>query len=180
MDKSNFKKLALMGMAGGMLLASQSPLSGTIINEANVMLGGSCGSKGCGGGNRSDKNKKTGADLGSNGCGGSSNANKSRYTADAQTDIQKQQQAKYGSDKAMSESELMSKLSDEGKALYRGLDADGKAYAQKIANQYQDKNKAVKVAAQEQAMKRGNSMNRSSNQMQMQQGSSQGYNSQGY
>jgi len=50
MDKSNFKKLALMGMAGGMLFASQTPVDANI-SDSGITLAAGCGGagKGCGG-----------------------------------------------------------------------------------------------------------------------------------
>lgn len=146
MDKSNFKKLALMGMAGGMLIASQTPMHAEMVDQTQVMLAG-CGSKGC--------NSHSSAN------------NKNRFTADAQTDIQKQQQqAAQQSNRKMTESELMSQLNSEGKELFRGLDPEGKALALDLASKSSDKNQAVKAAAQKMAFKRaqmnqGSSMNQS-------------------
>lgn len=54
------------------------------------------------------------------------------------------------------EAQLLSQLNDEGKAIYRGLDPAGKELAIKLASQQQDKNQAVKMAAQKMAEKRAN------------------------
>lgn len=55
----------------------------------------------------------------------------------------------------MTEKDLMEKLSPEGKTIYQGLDAEGKALALKLANDstYKDKNDAVKAAAKKMADK---------------------------
>lgn len=58
------------------------------------------------------------------------------------------------------ESDLLSQLNEEGKAVYRGLDRSGKEAAIKLASQttspgpFRDKNEAVKVAAQRLAEQR--------------------------
>lgn len=140
MDKSNFKKLALMGMAGGMLLSSQAPISaGEGLESTTLLAGGHCGGKnGCGGSNRGYQGSSCGASRGScggakNSCGGSRNSCAVFNTADANDSMQQQQQRSSG--RIMTENELMSQLNDDGKATYRGLDAEGKALALKLASQ---------------------------------------------
>lgn len=211
MDKSNFKKLALMGMAGGMLLATQSPLSADILNHVELNMGhNGCGGSGngCGGGNGYRQNvddtnyqpsngggngcagrnvnrpsnpnyqsqpsynggsnacngspasrgvapskpQMSNPNMSSNGCGGQRARQRSRYTADAQMEME--QQGTLGHQETKSDVEFMGQLNDQGKAIYRGLDPEGKALAQKLSSQYQDKNKAVKEAAEQRAMKR--------------------------
>lgn len=148
MDKSNFKKLALMGMAGGMLLSSQTQISaGEGLETSTLLAAGHCGGKnGCGGSNRGYQGSSCGAAKSScgasknscgasknscgasrNSCGGRSNSN----TADAQDSYQQ----KRGSGRIMTENELMSQLNEDGKATYRSLDSEGKALALKLASQ---------------------------------------------
>jgi hypothetical protein len=59
----------------------------------------------------------------------------------------------------LSEQELMSQLSAQGKAAFQSLTAEGKALALKLANEYEDKNLAVKAAAAKMAEKRNGAMN---------------------
>jgi hypothetical protein len=48
MDKSNFKKMALMGMAGGILLASQTPVHAeTAQTQPSLMASGCSSYNGC-------------------------------------------------------------------------------------------------------------------------------------
>lgn len=173
MDKSNFKKLALMGMVGGVLVANQVPVEG---NEG-VSMGASMSAHGCGngscGGSKPHASNGSGqsslgggscgskpqpnpqpsnagqGNLGGGSCGSKPQSNAQKYTADASTD------AKYASsNKAMNETELFNQLNEHGKQQYRGLDAEGKALALKLASQTQDKNQAVNEAAQQMALKR--------------------------
>ena len=139
MDKSNFKKLALMGMTGGMLIASQSPAHAeTISSEAQTVLSASCGAGSCG--THSSPKQKNPSSAG---CGGQ-NAPKAgcgsrrpdrSYTADAQADVQSQYQQHQQFGGKMTEGDLLSQLNDEGKAIYRGLDAEGRSLALKLASQ---------------------------------------------
>lgn len=176
MDKSDFKKMALMGMAGGMLLVSQSPVNAEAANNVGVMMAQSCGAHSCSGqpqpptGPRySDRGSCGGANPQPNGprysdrgsCG-APQPNRG-YTAD-NFDDQSRLQSSTSYKKVMTESELMSQLNSEGKTTFQGLDAEGKALALKFANQYDDKNFAVKMAANKMAERRSgvsNDMNTS-------------------
>ncbi|MGZ3632711.1 MAG: hypothetical protein ACXVAJ_00050 [Parachlamydiaceae bacterium] len=59
----------------------------------------------------------------------------------------------------LSEQELMNQLSAQGKATFQSLTAEGKALALKLANEYEDKNLAVKAAAAKMAEKRNGAIN---------------------
>lgn len=170
MDKSKFKKLAVMGMAGGLLLSAQSQVNATDIDAIETVVAhSSCGNGTCSG-------KKAPQDRhGDN-----------SYSADSDRPVQ------YANGKkAMNEAELMSKLDSEGKRTYQSLDAEGKALALKLASQeckgkndcaglnacdtsentcagkgsckgkspssFKDKNDAVKVASKKMAEKRAKS-----------------------
>lgn len=133
MDKSNFKKMALMGMASGMLLASQSPVNAETSNNVGVMMAHSCGS-GCGGSRGQQQGYHGGGGgscnsyRGGNGC--SSYKNSPNYVAE--NDDRNYSQS---SQETLTESDLESQLNSEGKAIFRGLDPQGKALALKLATQ---------------------------------------------
>lgn len=152
MKKSNFQKLALMGIVGGTLVA-QAPVAATEATtntpKGTTIAGGCHGSGNCSG------QHPTYPISGGSSCGGKPQPrqyNEPRYTADANMDM--------NSGRMMSESELMSQLNENGKTTYRNLDAEGKALALKFAGQsnFQDKNDAVRAAADQIAQKRA-SMN---------------------
>lgn len=168
MEKPNFKKIALLGMAGGMLIVSQAPVAANTTDETGTMLA-KCGSKSCGGyrANQQGFNNNTAYE----------NPSDSRTTTTTTT-----------TKKTMSETELMSQLNSEGKSTYQNLSSEGKALAMKLAYQdckgkndckglnscktannscagqggcqgtspgsFKDKNVAVKVAAKKMAEKR--------------------------
>lgn len=179
MDKSNFKKLALLGLAGGLLISTQTNANENVESNtgSEIFLAAGCGA---------------------HGCGGSSNKN-TQYTAEADRGTMDQQKGAMQKDmqksmshsaKPMSENELMSQLNANGKTKYQSLDAEGKALAQKLASGscngnneckgmsgcktaknadcagknsckgtgtalFKDKNEAVKVAAKKMEEKRG-------------------------
>ncbi|MBA3956959.1 MAG: hypothetical protein H0X51_00995 [Parachlamydiaceae bacterium] len=136
MSKPNFKKVALMGMASGMLLASQTLAAHS--GSGTTVAAGSCGSK-CGGSNRSTNTRDYtgptshgcgGASSNSTGCGGHNRngGNTRNYTADEPTVISTTK-------KAMTESELRAQLNAETKTVFDNLSPEGKALALKLANQ---------------------------------------------
>lgn len=168
MDKKDFKKLALLGLAGGVVLASQGTVQanqGTLSDNQGVVLAAGCGAKGC--------NNETGIKP--------SRAGKN-FIADAD------EAAKADAGQLMTEDQLMSQLNDQGKQQYKSLTPEGKAMAIKLASRsckgtndckgqnsckaddhscagkgscagssqcsFKDKNTAVKVAAQLQSEKR--------------------------
>lgn len=174
MNKSNFKKLALMGMVGGALVATQAPAEAAEGITTNVQLAGhSCSS--CANKSRPATNANGCASKGgcanktapnANGCASKSSgcANKSSgcanrgngrgYTADASTEM-KDATAR----RIWTESELLNHLNDSGKAAYRNLTPEGKALALKLASteQFHDKNEAVKAAERQTAGSNKNS-----------------------
>lgn len=198
MKKSNFKKMALMGMAGGLLMAAQAPAAVTG-NAKDKLAGGGCGGKGggcggyrpnnpqverhgCGGGSPTRQSQNyTASCHNKSGCGGSqayAPRQSQYYTADADADEQmypsSSMQSNQTSGRMMTESELMNQLTPENKALFQTLDAEGKAMALKLASEtYTDKNQAVKMAAQKMADKR-----KMMNKMGTNQGQPQTYNQQ--
>lgn len=62
-----------------------------------------------------------------------------------------------GSSETLTEAQLLSKLSAQGKAIYQSLDSEGKALAIQLASQdsYQDKNLAIKEAQRRMNDRRG-------------------------
>lgn len=178
MENSHFKKLALLGLAGSLLISAQSQANQQEEEEkvqdviTGSYLAGKCG--GSGGGCGSQKNRGTNPS--------------SNYTADATDDIElqkknvmptepmlpkngksdvryqsspKQEYAKpVQTNRQLTESELLSQLNADGKAKYQRLDAEGKALALKLASteQYKDKNAAVKAASDKMAEKRNGSV----------------------
>lgn len=144
MDKSNFKKMAMMGLAGGLMLTSQSAVNAEVINSDSSQV--SLAAQGCG-------SKCSGSQYRQGSCGGSSRPRGmgSNYTADASTDEQQQMNQQK---RMMSESEFTSQLSGEAKSMYMSMDADGKALAMKFANEGMDKNQAVKMAQKKMIEKR--------------------------
>ncbi len=153
MEKTNFKKMALMGMVGGLVVAAQSPIGAeTVVNSETYLAGSGCGGgHGCGSsGSLPGYYHRSQA---RSGCGSSNR----QYTADADTDTQNQMMAS----KTMSEKDLMSGLNDQGKSQYQSLSPEGKALALKIAsdNPTKDKNDIVRDAARQMAQKRNGMMN---------------------
>lgn len=152
MDKSNFKKFALMGMAGGLLLSNPNPV------EANITQGNdSVVAAGCGGSKA--------------GCGGARSSSKRPYIAEEDLSNRPSTQKNV---KPLNESDLLSKLDSSGRSTYQNLSPEGKALALKMASEYcngrgvcggySDYNEVVKAAAKKMAEKRG-MMNRPSNDM---------------
>lgn len=176
MKQSKFKKLALMGVVGGALLAQSSVGAAVVVNNMNL-AGHSCGSGSCGaktqpspsqgscaGSKNGCANKASGCanktthscanKTNANGCGNKSGGR--GYTADATTEM-KDATAR----RIWTESELLNNnhLSESGKAAYRNLTPEGKALALKLAStdQYKDKNDAVKEAERQTAGSNKNS-----------------------
>lgn len=172
MEKSNFKKMALMGMAGGMLLASQSPISADNAGTAGTYLAGGCGGKGggCGGykGGSADNlptyyhqpQQQPQSPQSRGSCG-----SKRGYTADASSETQTQ--ANYNgynsNSRPLTEAELLSQLNEQGRATYQSLTPEGRALALTYANQgtpSTDKNESVKLAAQKMSERRNSASTR--------------------
>lgn len=148
MDKSKLKKIALMGMAGGMLVASEAPLTAASnsMGAETVIAAHSCGSA-CG----SKGNHSCGSKINQNSCGskinqsscgskrnqscGAQNPNRPRYGNPTAYDDPEDSSTMTETGKAMSESELMSQLNSNGKATYQSLSPEGKALALKLASQ---------------------------------------------
>ena len=178
MDKSKLKKLAVLGMAGGMLLSTQAGVEAANIDTTTdtFLAHNGCGANSCSGKPKSPQNRE-------NSCNQRASCN--GYTADSDRVVQHVHGNK------LNESELLNKLDGEGKKTYNSLDAEGKALALKLANQecsgkndckglnscdtpenvcagkagckgkspgpFRDKNDAVKVAGQKMAEKRAKS-----------------------
>lgn len=172
MKKKDLKKLALFGITGGLMVASQGTVKADAPegeNSSDVLTGlmaASCGSHTC-------------SSYG--GCGNT----RGGIIADADEDTKSDD-----SGQVMTEDQLMSQLNDQGKQMYKSLNPEGKAMAIKLASRsckgtnackgqnsckssmnscagkgscagtsqcsFKDKNLAVKVAAQHQAEKRAN------------------------
>jgi hypothetical protein len=175
MDKTNLKKIALMGMAGGMLFASQAPVAANAseaLYDGQMTLAHGCGGAGahCGGAKSAQR------DNPNRGYGTSRN-----YTAYDSSDRDSSSTMQHGSQRdtrtttpsfqretttttrrtdaqdssrQVTESEFLSQLNSDGRSLYQTLSPEGKAMALKLAPNYSDKNQAVKVASQKIAEKR--------------------------
>lgn len=142
MKKTDFKKMALLGMTGGMLLSSQAQVSAEVATN-EVILAHSCGANSCNS-KRSPQTQPT-----SHSC--------AAKAANPTADSDKAMPTMTTGYKTMTESDLMAHLNDEGKKTYAALDAEGKALALKLANEQapgQNKNDAVKSAAKQMAEKR--------------------------
>lgn len=164
MKKRDLKKLALLGIASG-LIVSQGEVqanqdSSNLDNFAGLMAAG-CGSgcshkdgkrnyNGCSAQGGTSSYNGCGATKGSNGCGatknyngcgGTKNYNGCGSMAGSRRDIAEADEfAKDGGSNdsntgtLMSEDQLMSQLNEHGKQMYRGLNAEGKALAIKLAS----------------------------------------------
>lgn len=164
MKKPNFKKLAMMGMASGMMLGAQASVNADTSN-AGITLASSCGGRGsCGGMYQPQPNTGRGScgsqpqpNSGRSSCGSQAQPRGSRYmTADADNLPQQQERMAHG--KMMTENEFIPQLSPQGKSLYMSLDREGKKEALRTASQYSDKNEAVRMAAKKMEMQSGRPM----------------------
>ncbi len=135
MKKKDFKKLALLGIAGA-LIASQGAAQADDQSDDNNnteilagMLAAGCGAHGCSHSNSGPGSRGMIADADEN------------TTMDG------------SSSQMLTEDQLMSQLNDQGKQMYNNLTPEGKSLALKLAskNAFRDKNMAVKIAAQKQA-----------------------------
>lgn len=170
--KTDFKKLALMGITGGVMLASSASAGQeSKIDNSNHLLAAGCnsGKHGCstayqprGSGCASSsqpQNNYYNANQGqmpgqpaSSGC--NSAPQPQAYRNNPQWETADMGKVNNGQPTLAGESQLLSQLNEEGKAVYRGLDPEGKALAIKLAETSSDKNQAVKLAAQKMAEKR--------------------------
>lgn len=152
MSNSNFKKLALMGMVGGALLAQSPIVASEGVNSMNL-----AGHNGCGAGSCGQRSSGRG------------------YTADASMETQSMDSRQMDNSRPMdgknmnvsgrrmmTESELMSQLNSNGKDLYRSLSPEGKALALRLASseQFRDKVDAVREAQRQAATSKNSSMNK--------------------
>lgn len=172
MKKKNLKKLALFGIAGGVIVSSQGNVqAGQDINSDAFagLLAAGCGAHGC--------NHTPPSGSGSRG-----------MVAITDDGAQQDGQDYSSSGQLMTEDQLMSQLNDQGKQMYNSLSPEGKALAIKLASRsckgtndckglgacktnehscagknscagtskcsFKDKNLAVKVAAQKMSEKR--------------------------
>ncbi|BBI17893.1 hypothetical protein [Neochlamydia sp. S13] len=170
MNKKDLKKLALLGITGGVMMASQGSVyadTSDHLATPGVLMASGCGAGTCG-----NQGKP------------SSGLNReSRIIAEADESLKSS-----SSTQLMTEDQLKSQLNEQGKENYNSLNAEGKALAQKLASRtckgnndckglnsckteehscagkgscagssacnFKDKNLAIKVAAQKQAEKR--------------------------
>lgn len=171
--KFDFKKLAFMGITGGVMLAQgtacgeeSESLDNSYSGQGVLIAGHNCGAGACGGmkKNYNSCGAPTGGGNNYNGCGAKTNNGcgaRRGYLSEADSPMG--QDEGRGMTARISESELVSQLNDEGKMTYNSLSPEGKALALKLANEGQngepmkDKNEAVKLAAKKMSEKR-NSM----------------------
>ena len=122
MKKVDLKKLAVLGIAGGLLFsASQAESAG--YRQQNTYARNGCGGNGCGG--HGDDDDQNGTEN------GGQNQDQSGY---------------YTPDGEISEKGLMSQLSEESKKVYMNLDESEKQLVLRLAKQFQDKNAALRQA----------------------------------
>jgi hypothetical protein len=130
MKSKDLKKLAILGIAGSLIMsqgAAQADEAGTDILPGLMAAG--CGAGSCGG----YKGSK-----GSSPRGEIADANDDRMQSSGQM---------------LTEDQLMSQLSVQGRQMYSDLTPEGKALALRLASQsnISDKNMAVKMAAKQAA-----------------------------
>jgi hypothetical protein len=164
--KTELKKLALLGLAGGVILSSQAVVfadDSESNDDKGTLLAAGCGAKGCAHNTPSK---------------GNNNTNKN-FIADADESFNT------NSSQLMTEQQLKGQLNEQGKQQYNSLSPEGKATAVKLASRsckgtndckgqginpsscagknscagtsacnFKDKNEAVKAAAESQAQKR--------------------------
>lgn len=177
LKKRDFKKLALMGITGGAMLASQASVAHEINHNSmdNLFAGGGCsGKSGCNHGNISYRDMphscaaqqpsyytETPAPRPSSSCASrSSCAGQSGQTAYYPQQQQMQQNRGYTqweiadaprTQGQMTEAELLSQLNEKGKADYRALvdtyGKEGKDLALKLASQDSYTDKNLAVKA---------------------------------
>lgn len=140
MKKTDFKKMALLGMTGGLLLSSQAQVSAEETTNSGIILAHKCGSGSCNG-------KSPQTQPSTHSC-----AAKAANTNTADSD--RSMPAMATSHKTLTESELLDQLNDEGKRDFASLDTEGKALALRLAIQGQNKNDAVKAAVRQMADRR--------------------------
>ena len=146
MKKSDFKKMALMGITGGVLLTSPNASVEADLadygDSAGILIAHSgCGS---GGGCRSSREPAQSGCASRNssnhsGCASRSTMNQGNQTygqnrGDRGYVAENEQNAPAAS-RMLTEEELVLQLNDEGKGIYQNLDSEGKALALKLANQ---------------------------------------------
>lgn len=147
------KKIALLGLAAGLMLASNAQAMEATADQGNHFIASSCGAGSCSG----QKNKGYTADR----------ARPSNYTAEEniysdqtlRTDTPSNLPRNDASSSDMvSETELLSAVDDQSKAEYSRLDSDGKMLARKLAAQPQysnGKSQAIREATKRMAEKKG-------------------------
>lgn len=135
--KKGLKKLALMGITGGVILASQNVNSalpsqqpGLNPDELIAALSWTCRKANCGKPTQLNSNENK-TNVSDNSCGAKNGCN--------------------GSDNLMPETQeqFVQQLNIEGRRLFKTLDDEGKKLAMRLAKQYSNKNQAVKHAAQQ-------------------------------
>lgn len=131
----NFKQLALLGMAGGLLIASQAPVQAEVMTDSEILLAGQGGCASCNSQKAPQKHIQP-----------------DNMLSESDTQLMKDTSRKQGatSPHAMKESDLLPQLSENGKGTYQTLDVEGKALALKLAAE-QNPNEAVKIAAKQMA-----------------------------
>lgn len=156
MKKTDLKKLALLGLTGGVMLSTQGTVQAEIANSAienGVLLAGGCGAHSCNGetkgshkpdrnfascgGCGSHKTDRNSAGCGSHkpdrnfiaSCGGAGScSNKGRIIAEANENLYA------SSGQLMTEDQLKSQLNEQGKQQYNSMSPEGKAMALKLAS----------------------------------------------
>ncbi len=133
MKKQDLKKLALMGITGGLLLGSQAANadqdSAMEMDNINQMIAGKSG-QGCGGpsGCGGTTNGKNGNNNGKNGNANSNGRNGNNNNAMPHG-------GRVANEKYMDDEALMKQLNPQMKKTYENLSPEGKALALKLANQ---------------------------------------------
>lgn len=126
MNKTDLKKLALMGIAGGILFSAQSQASGDTslnIQVDNLIAKHGCGGKGGCGGRRA---RPTTFPKPQTQAYNTNNIGRNYYTGANMMEP---------GEGDLTEEELIQQLNQEGRNLYNSLNNDGKALALQLANQ---------------------------------------------
>lgn len=149
MKKENFKKVALMGLAAGLLASGQgfAHTEGTV-TVPGQQVAASCASCGANRPQSSGRGRSSIADTYDQNSSWSSQPSSSNTSWSSSPSTTTWS----NSNSQISESALLQQISPQSRALYQSFDRDTKNSVLRTANQFTDKNEAVRAAAQQQQM----------------------------
>lgn len=182
MKKSNLKKLALLGLASGLVVSTQASAEVTTgeMTKGTQMARSNCGS-GCGsksqpvadascshshpyGGDNWNNGYEGGytsyeqpyyGGQGQGSCGTHSQPRDRRYNGQYNGQLS---DTSMDSGMSMDQSSFRNSLNEDSKAIFDSMDTEGKRRAMQMASQGMEKNQAVKAASQKMGDKRGSTM----------------------